>query len=61
MPAPDTIVVISAHLEVDISHETNVTYITRQVIEWQLLTMTRPSEAAGAKWSEIQWLDDMRV
>lgn len=39
-------------------HETNVTYITRQVIKWQLLTMTRPSEAAGAKWSEIQWLDD---
>jgi integrase len=42
-------------------HDTNVTYITRQVIKWQLLTMTRPSEAAGAKWSEIQWLDDGQV
>jgi len=39
-------------------HDTNVTFITRQVIKWQLLTMTRPSEAAGAKWDEIQWLDD---
>ena len=26
---------------------------TRCLIEWQLHTMTRPSEAAGAKWSEI--------
>lgn len=26
---------------------------TRCVIEWQLLTMTRPSEAVGAKWSEL--------
>lgn len=42
-------------------HDTNVTYITRQVIKWQLLTMTRPSEAAGAKWSEIQWLDDSQA
>lgn len=28
---------------------------TRCVIEWQLLTMTRPSEAVGAKWSEIDF------
>jgi integrase len=26
---------------------------TRCVIEWQLLTLTRPSEAVGAKWEEI--------
>jgi integrase len=26
---------------------------TRCLIEWQLLTMTRPNEAAGAKWQEI--------
>lgn len=26
---------------------------TRCVIEWQLLTMVRPSEAVGAKWREI--------
>ncbi|MCK6265370.1 tyrosine-type recombinase/integrase [Vibrio sp. ZSDE26] len=34
---------------------------TRSLIEWQLHTMTRPNEAAGAKWNEIdlennQWL-----
>ncbi|MFT6201774.1 MAG: integrase [Granulosicoccus sp.] len=27
--------------------------VTRCLIEWQLHTMTRPSEAAGAKWEEI--------
>lgn len=26
---------------------------TRCVIEWQLLTLTRPNEASGTKWSEI--------
>ncbi|MGK0371253.1 MAG: integrase, partial [Glaciecola sp.] len=26
---------------------------TRSLLEWQLHTMVRPSEAAGAKWSEI--------
>ncbi len=26
---------------------------TRCVIEWQLLTLTRPNEAAGTKWEEI--------
>ena len=30
--------------------------ITRYLIEWQLHTMTRPSEAAGARWSEIHML-----
>lgn len=29
--------------------------ITRCLIEWQLHTMVRPSEAAGAKWSEINF------
>lgn len=29
--------------------------ITRCLIEWQLHTMTRPSEASGAKWEEIDW------
>ena len=28
---------------------------TRCVIEWQLLTMTRPSEAVSAKWQEIDF------
>ena len=28
---------------------------TRCLIEWQLHTMTRPSEAAGARWDEINW------
>lgn len=26
---------------------------TRLVIEWQLLTVTRPAEAAEARWDEI--------
>ncbi|HAS7001472.1 TPA: tyrosine-type recombinase/integrase [Vibrio parahaemolyticus] len=28
---------------------------TRCLIEWQLHTMTRPSEASGARWDEINW------
>lgn len=28
---------------------------TRCLIEWQLHTMTRPSEASGARWEEINW------
>ncbi len=28
---------------------------TRCLIEWQLHTMTRPSEASGARWDEIDW------
>lgn len=28
---------------------------TRCLIEWQLHTMTRPAEAAGATWKEIDW------
>ena len=26
---------------------------TRSLIEWQLHTMTRPAEAAGTRWEEI--------
>ncbi|MBY7951012.1 tyrosine-type recombinase/integrase [Vibrio fluvialis] len=28
---------------------------TRCLIEWQLHTMARPSEASGARWDEIEW------
>ena len=31
----------------------SIKIVTRCLIEWQLHTMTRPSEAATAKWSEI--------
>ncbi|WP_392558440.1 integrase domain-containing protein [Orbus mooreae] len=31
----------------------NIELQTKLVIEWQLLTLTRPSEAVGAKWEEI--------
>lgn len=34
---------------------------TRCVIEWQLLTMTRPSEAVGVKWDEIDFDNDLWV
>lgn len=33
----------------------NITLQTRCLIEWQLLTMTRPSEAVNAKWEEINF------
>ena len=36
----------------DISYA-SIRIVTRLLIEWQLHTMVRPSEAAGAKWSEI--------
>jgi len=29
--------------------------VTRSLIHWQLHTMTRPSEAAGARWDEIDF------
>ncbi|MEZ8544439.1 integrase domain-containing protein [Vibrio splendidus] len=32
---------------------------TRCLIEWQLHTMTRPSEASGARWEEIDWDDNV--
>ncbi|MDJ0088902.1 integrase domain-containing protein [Pantoea allii] len=31
----------------------NLSVPTRCLIEWQLLTLVRPSEAAGARWAEI--------
>jgi len=31
----------------------NIKRVTRYLIEWQLHTMVRPSEASGAKWKEI--------
>ncbi len=34
---------------------------TRSLIEWQLHTMVRPSEAAGAKWSEIDTVRSLWV
>lgn len=33
--------------------DANVEVLTRLLIEWQLHTMVRPSEAAGARWDEI--------
>lgn len=33
----------------------NIKLVTRCLIEWQLHTMVRPSEAAGARWEEIDW------
>ena len=34
---------------------------TRCLIEWQLHTMTRPSEASGASWKEIDWENEVWV
>ena len=31
----------------------SIKHITRCLIEWQLHTMTRPSEAAGTRWDEV--------
>ncbi|OUR68613.1 integrase [Bermanella sp. 47_1433_sub80_T6] len=33
--------------------EATINHMTRQLIEWQLHTMVRPSEAAGTQWQEI--------
>lgn len=33
----------------------NLSVPTRCLIEWQLLTLVRPSEASGTKWSEIDF------
>ncbi len=32
----------------------NLSVPTRCLIEWQLLTLVRPSEASGARWAEIE-------
>ncbi|MFZ3432760.1 integrase domain-containing protein [Vibrio harveyi] len=39
----------------------NIKRTTRCLIEWQLHTMTRPSEASGAKWEEINWNSKMWI
>lgn len=31
----------------------NLSVSTRCLIEWQLLTLVRPSEASGSRWTEI--------
>lgn len=36
----------------DISYA-SIKLVTRCLIEWQLHTMTRPSESAKAEWAEI--------
>jgi len=33
----------------------SIKLVTRSLIHWQLHTMTRPSEAAGARWDEIDF------
>ena len=33
--------------------QANIKLVTRCLVEWQLHTMVRPSEAAGARWDEI--------
>jgi integrase len=44
----------------DISYA-SIKLITRCLIEWQLHTMVRPSEAAGAKWSEIDFENNLWI
>ena len=39
----------------------SIKIVTRCLIEWQLHTMVRPSEAAGAKWSEIDLENNLWV
>jgi hypothetical protein len=41
--------------------EANIKYVTRCLIEWQLNTMVRPSEAAGTQWSEIDFNEKIWV
>lgn len=39
----------------------SIKIVTRCLIEWQLHTMVRPSEAAGAKWNEIDFNEQIWV
>lgn len=32
---------------------------THYLLEWQLHTMTRPSEASGSRWDEIDWEEEV--
>lgn len=34
---------------------------TRCLLEWQLHTMTRPAEASGARWDEIDWKEKVWI
>lgn len=40
-------------------HSASIKKVTRYLIEWQLHTMVRPSEAAGARWEEIDWKEKL--
>jgi integrase len=39
----------------------SIKFVTRCLIEWELHTLTRPSEAAHAKWSEIDLDNDLWI
>lgn len=39
----------------------SIRIVTRCLIEWQLHTMTRPSEAAGARWDEIDHKQELWI
>ena len=39
----------------------SIKFITRCLIEWQLHTLSRPSEAAGARWEEIDFEEKLWV
>lgn len=41
--------------------DASLTLTTKWLIRWQLHTMTRPAEAAGARWDEIKRHDDGRT
>ena len=41
--------------------DASLTLTTKWLIRWQLHTMTRPAEAAGARWDEIKRHEDGRV
>lgn len=38
---------------INVLNKANIKLVTRCVIEWQLHTMVRPSEASGTRWEEI--------
>jgi len=39
--------------------EANIRIVTRRLIEWQLLTLARPGEAAGTRWGEIDRVEGL--
>lgn len=39
----------------------SIKFVTRCLIEWQLHTLSRPSEAAGARWEEIDFEEKLWV